>query len=646
VSGVYVGALSTDHSGVMTTTAPAYVGDILYDSCGGNETRYALFIDSATLTVTLVDTVALTYATVSGISVPTGNQAYAVPFTEGAGFLVLDQDWSGSACVSALQRYTITPAGVATAVGPRMVGPSVAAPDGYEAVTMHDVWDDGGYTAMGLSRWHTAAQTEDYELMIFNNIDATPSMEYTLSTDVPWTSSAQVEPNSITFSRIDGGFTVTFPGLPNPNLGPAGSKWIAYYRRKVLPYPNDSYYPNVLISDSYIDYPVMLARADLGVEMLRITNASRGPDLQAAEKLVLSVAIEGSTVPGDVMFQPWIGNAGDPAPLNPDYQVTLFAGLLLAPPDPTFRASFGVAKVYVQAALAMNPLVATPLTPTLMALHGSPTVEPYYVRNGLPVAHSDLGVDARITATLGTFAVGSAWPAPISIDLGADYRWLPDDAHYTAGTWSSSVGTHSLGPTGAENADILTDRGYIRGDVLINAPVMKLGPDESFRSDGLDWNALTVMIVAVMNTPDENYYGVLGSGNADNAAHSGTPYVDLRYTSSGQLITVSRTELASFQTVTGIVRAGQPIIMGLSLDGAAKTVTTVLCDRNPAYQVDHLTGTHPGTATLYIGNIPGDEAVGANMDLLDVLVWNRALNGDELDTAVHLLDKIYGVTIA
>ena len=408
-----------------------------------------------------------------------------------------------------------------------------------------------------------------------------------------------------------------------------------------------------------------LLRDDAGVMLITVSN-NREPAEAGEEtpgKLALAVAAVDDAGPGDALLVDWVGDYTSPGDTLESW---LFIGLGITgsttgggggvdnggdtgmPSNTVAMASFGNAGLELRASLALRVPATSSYVATEQAMTSRTSIQDYYVARGLPVAHAQLGVDAIAEVGSGELDVTTGWPAPADVVLGSTYRWLPTDASWTVTEWGSTVGALDLTGVSALTPALDTALGYIRGDLLVEGAAMVHTTEEGgrgYQAGSLSWDHITLFLVAVLRPPEGEHYVLLASSDDDGTDHPELPYLEVRYHGDGRIETYARTQLASFQSTTGIARSGQPIIVGLSLDASTGIVTTVACDRNPAFAQTRLVGTHPTSpVVLSLGDTPVREDAAASMDVLDFAVWTHTMDTEEMAAVVSTLDGIYGVT--
>lgn len=665
---LFVADLEVAPDGTMTVSRRA-VGTISnsISYAGGNETPGILSVDTASNTYWMFDTEHANNWGVGGIPLVGSGTRYnnVCPFTTGTGYLVLH--FADSLCQ--LRRYTVgTTGGTASTASAMMTIPS-----GYEPIKPGMVFDEGAYIGVFARRAQSSPDGFAIDLLVYDGTGADP-----LWTVVLWdgTGNAVWDPDDdlpCAFARVDGTYQVLYPRPPLTDLGdPAVADWTSYVRAS-LDMTDGTLGDPVLVSDTKNESTISRAfvRADGGVTMLEVDNRRIPADTgtETPSKLVLGVLEPDDTTAGDALFADWVGDYASPN----DYLLThLFVGTGVAatgstppgtgdsplPSNTVAPARFSDLSFELRASLSLSVASVAPYTATELALTSRAHIEPYYVVRGQPVRHAQFGVDAVAEVGAGTVGETLGWPVPGDVVLGSDFRWLPVEGSLV-NQWTDTIASEQLYLDGSPPAELDLAGSYLRGDELVSGGLVSISSYDGgggFSTDPYDVTGLTLFLVAVLRPPEFDYYALMGTADDTYSPSSTLPYLEVRYYPDGRVVTYSRSQLASFQTTTGVARAGQPIIVGLSLDTTTGLVTTVACDRNPAFAQSRLVGDHPTPLVALLGDVPdsfvafddlgnfiGGQGV-ASMDVLDFSLWQRALNTEEMAAIVHTLDGIYGVT--
>jgi len=654
MSALFAGVVLVAPDGSMTVSRRSF-GDVGYDVFGGSETTKVLALDSGSgaWAVLDVDNGAATTVTSSIPAVdPVNSLVDPVVATMGAGFLIFDvvystDTWDAS---YSLQRMALRPDDTLIEDGPRMTIPETAVvgvnPHDFWQTYPAQVWDEPPWTFVGLVRWVDATHTVVIELAIWDNVLAAPSIVtlYTSDDGTPW----YPNNNCVRVTQSGGVYSVIYERQPMVSVVPSDRTWSSYARRTLDP-ATGTLGPEVFVSDTY-DNPETpdMVRADDGISAQQIANYMPTHSGLSSEKLVLIVA-DGSTDPGDSLFLDWQGTDAVPsgyADLFAAASVLLDSGAGAGGTNPgsnTFvPANFGAGLFESRAQLSLRVTAPNQWVETLKAISAPAVVQPYYVVRGFARAHTPMGIVATPTVDTGALTPGGGWPDPATVDLGADLRWLPTAL---GTTWDTTVGSASLALSAA-TLDL--SRGYMRGSDWASGGAVLLDDDGTgLQLVGADFTGITVALVAVVDVPNAPYATLVSTAASDGWSHPETPYLDLRYQQDGKVVLESLARLSAFQSTTGTARPGQPVIVLLSLDATDGWVISALCDRNAMVRFDRLGGTdHPTAGDLWIGYNPAEPDSQADMQILDLAVWNRALAYDEVAGVLHTLDGIYGVTVS
>lgn len=279
------------------------------------------------------------------------------------------------------------------------------------------------------------------------------------------------------------------------------------------------------------------------------------------------------------------------------------------------------------------------------ANHVAYDVEPYFIVNGLPVADTSLGIDCSGGAEIGLLSALGAYPYPYTVDLGANSRWLPLDGTFDDGQdWAPFQGSEPIRLDADSSSPTLdSSYEYLLGKQFATGVAMTMDGGDYFLTDQLNWGAtsVTVVLVAVLHTPQLDSYGLLETYPADGVDPN-RPYVGLRYTRDGEVQVHVQGLQTTRQTSSGQLRTGQPIVVALQIV-APSVVNVAVVDRSLTHWTTSLVGPHPYDARMYVGRAPGGELGAAVMDILEVGYWTD-LDVPGMLALVNRLDALYGVS--
>lgn len=305
------------------------------------------------------------------------------------------------------------------------------------------------------------------------------------------------------------------------------------------------------------------------------------------------------------------------------------------------------ATVDVQFALTVLPAPATQLdTEELTQRYAGFEVDDYLVISGRPVAPGAAGARLAISAGTGTAIASELHPGPMDIVTGADARWLPADATYAgAGApWAPAVGG-GVNWTADPNYAPYLDDGYaydVRAGVTTPAAAMVFTGGSWMQLDTPNWSAdaVTVVLVAVLRSGGGGYYGLIESSSIDEAPDDPRTDFGLRYR-RGTVEVYAGSKLASHAVRD---EAGRATILALSLDSNEGRLMVV--DRQISTRAFSTAGLNLYDLNLFLGRTGGayDVTATAEMDVLELGLYGRALSFAQLADVAHDLDAVYGVT--
>lgn len=293
----------------------------------------------------------------------------------------------------------------------------------------------------------------------------------------------------------------------------------------------------------------------------------------------------------------------------------------------------------------------------------------WFVAGGLPYEHTWLGANANPSewGLTMTAEVAASYPDPHDVVIGSDQRWLPLAGSYAGNTWTAHVGAPALELHAGYGDGVALDTTtpYVRGSDLHTNGAVVLQAEDYLWTDDIDFDdsAITVAIVAVLRQPSHTFSGVLTTGAPTGVYSKTGAYLDLRYTSDGRLITQYNTHLGSRITKTGLVRAGQPVVVGFSWRKSLRLLDTFVMDRSVVHSLNMLDQGLDGAARLFVGNslAAAEDDVYADMDILEINYWSGAMfsikprpkkvprgwsryDMTPLNKMLTRLNRIYGIT--
>ena len=263
-----------------------------------------------------------------------------------------------------------------------------------------------------------------------------------------------------------------------------------------------------------------------------------------------------------------------------------------------------------------------------------------------------LGAVARTSASVGTWTSDQSQASPLSVNIGAQYRWIADPAHIVPrldlGTgvniWTPSVGT---GP-GYWRMDLdstpYIDVAYSHPsrDGEIDRPAMVfdgsswLTASETFQSTP----AFTIGIVAVLHVGQLSPKTTLMESWVDGEPAIGASPVDLTLT--GEQLELSIGSAMSTDQVSSI--SGRPVIVMLSSDNISGVLAVL--DGSPTFKTFNHPVVQAADLKFYLGRpvILGGGDNNARMDVLEIFTYNKAMTSSEMWQLANKLDSIYRIS--
>lgn len=302
--------------------------------------------------------------------------------------------------------------------------------------------------------------------------------------------------------------------------------------------------------------------------------------------------------------------------------------------------------------------------PPVPAANGTPTTPPtttvYTQPQGTPPAPP--GVPAnKVVLPPGTgkpgVQQGNATVPPKASNPGSDYRFLPLTGDFSGSVWSAHGGT-KLYP----KLQLVTQAGYsndpVRDDSYyyiqhnptehINAPALQLNGHGYLQVvTGGAANALrahaSMLMCFVPNHGTGSYYPIYSSKR--QAANNNLKRVEFRYVKGHIWLYIGN---RLFKKIPLSLQHGEPCLFGWAWNGS--TAAIYVWDRN-RYQFSM------NTKGTYYWDLNGDIGAGpqtagsptidwtnaADMDILEINMWETGLSDAQMHTALAHLSHVYGV---
>lgn len=328
-------------------------------------------------------------------------------------------------------------------------------------------------------------------------------------------------------------------------------------------------------------------------------------------------------------------------------------------PDPGVRTYLTGAPALGQVHVDLHPHIAAPdlIDPARVPQHvASFTLEDYAVLAGYPTGRPAHEVRNYSRVGLGDWTFSDQPPMPWEINIGATVRWLPYEASVIPGTmWTPTTGSGLNWAYSPEYEPSLYDSfdfQVIGGDE-VSMPALVFQGDAWAELDDAGWsaNAFTFVLVAVlMPNPEGDSFGIL-----ESSALNGPPPVDLNnadplpYAPSDWGLRYSRGQIyfwagANMLRHTVTLPQAKPVIMAVALDSTEGKFTAASAGAltTANFDVDNL---NVFDLDLFLGRTGEtfDSATTAQMAVLDLVYFDRALSFHELADVTHQLNAVYGV---
>jgi hypothetical protein len=274
-------------------------------------------------------------------------------------------------------------------------------------------------------------------------------------------------------------------------------------------------------------------------------------------------------------------------------------------------------------------------------------MEPYVVVEGVPRADPDLGASFGSKAgsdSAGTVFAGDTNTSTLSLNLGADaIRWVPRSQDIV----ENGVRWWPVGATSGPNIGFggtvkpKLDAAYNYQGQYRRLPK----PSIDFSENGYAYlhvdnmPAATLALVTVLHPGSLDYYGLF-----EAARVTGEPLV-LRYHHGQMRVYQDERQVVNYESESGV---SEPTIILLSLDTVTDAGRFLCVDRSrvtrsfsiPTMDQVGFTGT---LGALGAGTTANPWRYFADMDLLEVDLWPRALEFGEMQSVASKLAMVYGV---
>lgn len=194
------------------------------------------------------------------------------------------------------------------------------------------------------------------------------------------------------------------------------------------------------------------------------------------------------------------------------------------------------------------------------------------------------------------------------------------------------------------NPTFLPTYRYWRGGEYVRHDALAFRDGAHMWNDTMNWNAeeITVIAVVVLHRPSLGWYGILETSGPGTDVLD--PFFGVRYDASGTLVLWADTALASLPVETGETRPAQPVVVGMNIDMAANTCSLLTVDRTVKIQTSALPHRYDNRSRMWVGRSPHGHQASANMELLELGVFDYKMNEGELAWLLGQYDRMYGVS--
>lgn len=278
-------------------------------------------------------------------------------------------------------------------------------------------------------------------------------------------------------------------------------------------------------------------------------------------------------------------------------------------------------------------------------------VENYFVVEGYPVALDGYGSKLTVSASIGTNTTNQTRPQFYDIDMESDSRWVavPDTYKdglnwypYSGQTRFPMVADPVYTPTLVSN--------HVRqfGNSFYENYAMILSDGDHFSlSKPFVQNYLTIIMACILNPPENDWYGIISSGNQNALNTDESPNISLRYYKNGTLELHFINTMTTLNVTTLEIGSLKPVIMGLNVSIAEKTAKLLVIDASGRQHIETVTLSdfQPSDADLFIGVSPSrNNNYAAEIDIFEINQYVQKLENQEISELMSRLSQIYGVT--
>lgn len=278
-------------------------------------------------------------------------------------------------------------------------------------------------------------------------------------------------------------------------------------------------------------------------------------------------------------------------------------------------------------------------------------VEDYFVVEGYPVALDGYGAKLTVSASIGTNTTNETRPQFYDIDMESDSRWVAIPDTFKDGlSWAPYSGEYRI-PLIADpvyQPTLVSDHIRQYGNSFYENYAMILSDGDHFSlSKPFVQNYLTIIMAGILNVPENDWYGIISSGNQDGVNTDESPNISLRYYANGTLELHFINTVATLNVTTLEIGSLKPIIMGLSVSVIEKTAKLLVIDASGNQHIETVTlnDLQPSDADLFIGVSPSrNNTYAAEIDIFEINQYVRELDDQEIAEYMSRLGQIYGVT--
>ena len=277
-------------------------------------------------------------------------------------------------------------------------------------------------------------------------------------------------------------------------------------------------------------------------------------------------------------------------------------------------------------------------------------IEDYFVVEGYPVALDGYGAKLTVSASIGTNTTNQTRPQFYDIDMESDSRWVALPNTYEDGlAWYPYSGQYRI-PLNADpvyQPALVSDHVRQYGNSFYENYAMILTDGDHFSlSKPFVQNYLTIIMAGILNEPENEWYGIISSGDQDAYNTDESPNISLRYYANGTLELHFINTMATLNVTTLEIGSLKPIIMGLSVSIAEKTAKMLVIDASGSQHIQTVTLSdfQPSDADLFIGVSPSrNNTYASEMDIFEINQYVQQLDDQEISEYMSRLGQIYGV---